>query len=150
VLFGFSFGEFTKWLGMERSNYALVIAQVTVFSPLSMVYFYFRSKQLNRDIEDCATELGANEMDRMGLVWGQLQRNIAGCLIVTFILSWDEYIISWFLSGFEKPYSVYIKNSMESTFDPQIYAIGTLVALITFCLLALVVGLNKKDLSWRA
>ena len=54
-----------------------------------------------------------------------------------FVLSWDEYIVAWFVSGFDKTYPVHVRNMLESTMSPEISAAGVTVALGS-CLLILV------------
>jgi len=128
LIFGLGFLELARFVGIDRTGFSLIIAHIVIFSPLSMTYFYFQIKEMNQDIDNSAFELGASSFDVIFLHMGALKKEITACVIIIFALSWDEYIISWFLTGFQKTYAVHIRNLMESTFSPEIFAIGTLIS----------------------
>jgi len=52
-------------------------------------------------------------------------------------VSWDEFIISWFVSGFDITLPVKIFNLVQGTISPQINAIGTVVFGMTITLVLL-------------
>jgi spermidine/putrescine transport system permease protein len=135
VLFGFCFLDFARYLGIARTTEAIIVAHVVIFSPLVAGLCYRRLRQLNPDLEDAARELGASEIRIfIQVVGGQIWRTIVASQILIFVLSWDEFIISWFVSGFEKTYPVQVRNMLESTMSPEIDAIGSVIA-ITSCVL---------------
>jgi len=137
VLFGFCFVEFAGYIGILRTTSAVLIAHIVVFSPLSTALCFHRFRQLNLDIEDAARELGASETKIFfTIVGGQSWRTLIASVIVIFVLSWDEYVISWFVSGFNKTYPVYVRNMLESTMSPEINAVGSIIAVLSLCLMS--------------
>lgn len=145
VLFGFCFFEFATYLGVTRTTGAIVLAHTVVFSPLLMALCYRRLSQLNPDLEDAARELGASEFRIFGQVVGkQIWRTIVASQILIFVLSWDEYIIAWFVSGFEKTYPVQVRNMLESTISPEINAVGAVIAVASCVLIGVAMFLLRR------
>jgi len=145
VLFGFCFAEFAGYIGILRTTISVFIAHVVVFSPLSAALCFHRFRQLNLDIEDAARELGASEIKIFFMIiGGQTWRTLIASGIVIFVLSWDEYIISWFVSGFNKTYPVYVRNMLESTMSPEINAVGSIVAFLSLLLMSMALYLLRN------
>jgi spermidine/putrescine transport system permease protein len=133
IIFGFGFLGMTSILGMDRSLLATVIAHSTIFSPIAISYFFNQIRKMNPDIEMAAQELGAtNSQIIYRIVAGIFRNNLLGVAVICFVLSWDEYIISWFNTGFGKTYPIYLRNMLESSFSPSGFAIGTIVSIVTF------------------
>ncbi len=150
ILYGLGFLEFARNLGIARSGFAVVIAHTVTFSPLATVYLFHQISRLNEDIEFSARELGApNYRVIIEIVGGQIAKNIFVCAIVIFALSWDEYIISWFVSGFQKTYAVQVRNMLESTFSPEVFALGSLIGFFILLLVSIAFGFSRKELTLR-
>lgn len=128
ILYGFAAVPFFKAIDLDRSLAAVVVAHTVVFSPLATALFFQRVRRLDSDLEDAARELGASEIRvQAGIVLGQAWRTAVGSAAMIFVLSWDEYVIAWFVTGFQKTYPIQIRNMVESTLSPEIYAIGCMV-----------------------
>lgn len=145
VLFGFCFLDFARYLDIARTTSAVVLAHTVVFSPLVTALCYRRIRQLNPDLEDAARELGASELRIfVQLIGGQTWRAIVASQILVFVLSWDEYIISWFASGFGKTYPVQVRNMLESTMSPEINAVGSVICIASCILMSIAVLLLRR------
>lgn len=144
LLYGYCFADFSKILGLFRTTLAVIMAHIVVLSPISCALCYHRFRNLNMDIEDAARELGASEFRVLfQIVGGQTWKTILATFLVVYILSWDEYIISWFVSGFNKTYPVHIRNILESTMSPEIFSAGSLIAVISILLFCISIMLLK-------
>ena len=129
ILFGISFLQFARLLGFSRTLFAVVLAHTAIFSPVALALCYHRCRQLSVDLEQAAREFGASETRILLQVVGlQMWRTVVAGMSVVFVLSWDEYIVSWFVSGFDKTYPVHVRNMLESTMSPEIDAAGVTVA----------------------
>jgi spermidine/putrescine transport system permease protein len=131
ILYGFSLAEFARLVGFSRSPVGVIIGQIVVFSPLAVTYYTFTISGLNEDVEFAAEQLGAKTYKIYEIVFRQLRYNSMLLFFVLFALSWDEYIISWFLSGFDKNYVVQVRNMLESSFSLEVFAVGTITVFIT-------------------
>lgn len=147
ILYGLGFLEFTRHIGIARTLLAMIIGHTVIFSPLATVYFYHQISKLNKDIEHAARELGAAEFTIIiQIVAGQIKKNIFVCWTIVFALSWDEYIVSWFVTGFKKTYAVQVRNMLESTFSPEVFAVGSITGVISLILLSVVYRFSRKEL----
>jgi spermidine/putrescine transport system permease protein len=150
ILYAVGLLQFSRYIYIQRTHIAIIIGHVVVLSPIATAYFYRCIRHLNPDIESAARELGASEFSVLSnVVAGQLYKNIGACALLIFVLSWDEYIISWFVSGFDKTYPVHVRNMLESTFSPVIFAIGTIIGLFCFALLTLAVSWSTREFQFK-
>ena len=74
---------------------------------------------------------------------------IIAALLITTALSFDEFMIAWFVSGFQPTLPVAIYSVLVAAIDPSLNAIGTVVfaisCLVLVCLeLVLLPLLLKK------
>ena len=66
-----------------------------------------------------------------------------GLLIFTF--SWDEFMISWFVSGFNQTISIKVWTMLKTAISPEINALGTIIVLFSVGLLITAfILINKK------
>jgi len=138
LLFGLSFSQLSQAIGISRTLAAVVLAHVVLFCPIVVVLTFHRCRQLDPNVEAAARELGASDWQLLfGIVWRQVWATVVAGAAIVFVLSWDEYIVAWFLTGFEKTYPVHVRNMLESTLSPEIHAAGVIVA-IGSCLVVLV------------
>lgn len=59
---------------------------------------------------------------------------LAGVFLLTFTLSFDEFILAWFVSGFDETLPVKIWGMMRSGINPTISAIGAIVFVMSITL----------------
>lgn len=144
LLYGLSFASFARAMGFDRNLFAVTIAHIAIYAPVAMGLCFHRCCQLNDELEDAARELGASELTvALSVVIPQIWRTLAASLIVVFVLSWDENVVAWFVSGFDKTYPVYVKNLLESTMSPEVNAVGFVIALGSFGLVAIAIRLLR-------
>lgn len=135
LVFGFAFLTFARALGLARTVLGVGIAHSVVFSPIVASALFQRCRALDPRPEYAAREMGASSLRvLLAVVVGQVRHTvlIAGSLV--FLLSWDEYIIAWFVSGFAKTYPVRVRDMLESTMSPEIAAAGTVIGIASVLL----------------
>jgi spermidine/putrescine transport system permease protein len=144
IIVGFAFMGFANLVGILRTTGAVIIAHCVVFSPVVTTIFLQRMRALNPEVEEAAWELGASRLMIWSIIAGQMKSTAIASALVVFVLSWDEYVISSLVSGFSKTYPVYVRTILEATFSPEIYAIGSIVAIFSFMIVATAVSLARK------
>jgi spermidine/putrescine transport system permease protein len=60
---------------------------------------------------------------------------IISALCLTAAVSFDEFAVSWFVSGLNKTLPVAILEIVQGNIDPQVNAIGTFVFLVSMTLI---------------
>jgi len=59
---------------------------------------------------------------------------VVSALCLTAAVSFDEFIVAWFVSGLNRTVPVLILEILQGNVDPQINAIGTVVFLTSMSL----------------
>ncbi len=138
MLLGLGILVFLNNIGLQRSLLAVSIGHTVFAAPLAMMIIDARLATLPRSLEEAAWDLGAN---RIRAVWEvivpQAFPGVASAFLLTFTLSFDEFIIAWFLSGFDVTLPVKIWGMMRSGVNPTLNAIGAIVFVISISLTAL-------------
>jgi spermidine/putrescine transport system permease protein len=89
-------------------------------------------------LEEAAWNLGSNQWRTIReVVLPQALPAIVAAFLITMAVSWDEFIIAWFVSGFDITLPVKIFNLVQGTISPQINAIGSIVFGMTITLVLL-------------
>lgn len=119
---------------------SMILAHTTF--GLSYVVFVVRArlKDFDRSLEEAARDLGASSATVFARITLPLIfPGIASGFFLSFILSFDDFIISFFTAGVGTdtlPLKIY--SLMRHGFDPQIYALSSLMLLLT--MVGLVLG----------
>jgi spermidine/putrescine transport system permease protein len=90
-------------------------------------------------LEQAAWNLGATEWAAIReVVLPQAWPALIAAFLLSMTVSWDEFIVAWFISGMEVTLPVYIWTSFQAEISTAVNAIGTVAfaVSITFVLLA--------------
>jgi spermidine/putrescine transport system permease protein len=91
--------------------------------------------------------LGASEYQiALQVVLPQLAKACAGTAIICGLISWDEFIITWFVSGFHKTLPTLVYGMLGNTIDPSLYALGTLITAVSLTLIIVLASVMKNQI----
>ncbi len=89
-------------------------------------------------IEEAAADLGAGPWKVfLRVTVPQIWPVVLGATSLAFALSFDEFVITFFVTGSQSTLPLYIWSSMRRTIDPSINTISTLLLATTLILFAL-------------
>ncbi|MFA5122333.1 ABC transporter permease [Zavarzinia sp.] len=119
-------------LALPKSLALVTLGHVAVNLPLAFTICLAQMGGHQEVLERAARDLGASEFRvltrvTVPLLWPALFASF--CLCFTF--SWDEFIISFFLSGFDVTLPVAIWEMMRAGINPKINAAGTIVFILS-------------------
>lgn len=116
-------------IGVRLSLLTLVLGHVTFTLVYVTVIVGSRLRTITRDLEEAGMDLGATEFQTFRLVvLPQLAPALAGAGLLAFVLSFDDFVTSLFLSGTEvSPLPVRIYGMLRFGLTPEVNAIGTLM-----------------------
>ena len=120
-------GLFSR-LGLHDELYSVIIAHSLVFTAPALAIIQLRLAQMPAALEEAAWDLGANEWKaiwRVVIPWAL--PGILGGWLLAFTFSFDEFVIAWFVSGFDQTLPVAIYNFMVTSHEPTLNAIGAIV-----------------------
>ena len=139
---------FGRLIGMRTSlNFGtMLIAHVTFCLPYVILQVLPKLRQMDPALPEAAMDLGCTPLRAFAKVeLPEIFPGILTGLIMSFTLSLDDFVISYFTSGngFETlPIRIY--NMTKKTVTPKMYALAT---LIFFVILALLLVTNLSDRS---
>jgi spermidine/putrescine transport system permease protein len=120
-------------LGISLSPATIIIGHVTFAIPYVGVVVGSRLVGLDPAIEEAAADLGATRLQTLRLVViPQLLPAIAGAALLVFLISFDDFVTSFFMSGLgTQPLPLFIYSLIRVGVSPEINAIGTLLIAVT-------------------
>jgi spermidine/putrescine transport system permease protein len=111
----------------------LVIAHVMFCLSFVVVTVKARLVGLDARLEQAAMDLYANEWQTFRLVTLPLAMpGIVAAAMLSFSLSFDDFIVTNFTSGQSVTFPLYIYGSKLKDFPPQLFVVGTIMFLISF------------------
>src|SRR5205807_7729515 len=127
VVLGLGQFQVAFWSHMQDTITAYVLAHITIALPYAIITIGASLQVFDRRLEEAALNLGATPWRS---VWHVLlpviRPGLVAAGIFTFITSFDEFIITYFLSTRRVTVPIQIFNSLSFQLDPSIAAISGL------------------------
>ena len=134
-------------IGMSGQLWSIICAHSVLTAPFAMAIIRLRLNQMDPDLEAASWNLGGSEWATMrNVILPYCRPAIISSLCLTAAVSFDEFAISWFVSGLNKTVPVIILEIVQGNIDPQVNAIGTFVF---FTSITLVIMAQIFFLTWQ-
>jgi spermidine/putrescine transport system permease protein/putrescine transport system permease protein len=132
-------------VGWQLSLETVMVAHITFSISYVTVVVRARLSALNPETEQAALDLGATRWGTLRLVTlPELWPAIVAAALLTFALSFDDFVLSFFTTGESpQPLPVRIYSAIRFGVTPTINAIGTLMLTVSALLIALAVALPR-------
>lgn len=124
--------SFLARIQFDRSLLTVLIAHVVFAFPFVFILLRTAFDRLDLSLEEVARDLGAAPLlvfRRVTLP--QIAPVLAGAAALAFMLSFDEFLITFFVIGDEQTLPVYIFSRLRRTVDPGINVASTLLLAVT-------------------
>lgn len=138
LILGLGMLSFFSLVSLVGTLQAVIVGHIVICAPFAMALIRMRLADMSPDIEPAAWNLGASRwttMLRVTVPW--CLPSIIASLAITAAVSFDEFMIAWFVSGLEETLPVRILAMLQGQVSPRINAIGSCVFFITICLAAI-------------
>jgi len=136
LILGIGFLGLLSRMHLEGQLYSIVIAHVALTTPTAMALIQLRLSQMPASLEEAAWNLGATEWQALWkVILPSALAGIAGGWLLAFTFSFDEFVIAWFVSGFQPTLPVTIYGYLAGSADPSLNAIATIIFLFSILLL---------------
>lgn len=124
-------------IGVEPGLLAIVIAHVTFITPIVIFVVAQRLRTLDPSLEQASQDLGAGPVRTFfNVVFPSIRTTLLAAALLGFTVSFDEVIVTFFVSGSEQTLPVHIWTLLRQGFSPAINAILTLIAVFSIALIA--------------
>jgi spermidine/putrescine transport system permease protein len=138
-------------LGIALQTWTVIMGHVLICLPFSIAILNAAFQALDRSLEEAAIDLGETRVSTFRLVILPLvMPGIISSLLIAFTISFDEFIVSYFLTGSSPTLPVYIYGQFRYPAKvPVIMALGTLLVLGSFVLLSIAEYFRRRGIKRR-
>ncbi len=146
LVIGISLLLFYTFIKLELGIFSILLAHVSFSIPLTTLVIIARMQRIDRTLEDAAMDLGADEWTTMRKVTLPLLKpGILAAALLTFPWSFNDFVITFFVSGVGSstlPIRVY--SMIRLGVSPVINALGTLIVVIPLILVVFGLLLERR------
>ncbi len=149
IITGVSLSLLFLFLNIEMGIWTLILAHMTFNIPYVILSVMPRLRQLNRHTYEAALDLGANPMTAFfKVIIPEIMPGIVNGLMLSFTLSLDDFVISYFTSGSKaQTLAMAIYGMTRRRVTPEINALSTLLFVAVLTLLIVINVRQNKDLK---
>jgi len=138
IIMGLTLLIFIRLLNIPLSMFTILLGHVSFTTPLVMFQISGRLMRMGPNYQFAAQDLGANPVQTFWYVtFPMIKTALIGAGLLAFTVSFDEIVISYFLTGTWMTLPVYIYGMMRFGLSPKIYAISALVLCFSLALIIL-------------
>ena len=134
---------------LELGILSILFAHISFSIPLTTLVIIARMQRLDRNLEDAAMDLGADEWTTMRKVTLPLLKpGILAAALLTFPWSFNDFVITFFVSGVGSstlPLRVY--SMIRLGVSPMVNALGTLIVVVPLIIVIIGVLIEKRSTS---
>jgi len=130
---------FTRFVHIPLGYPSIIISHIVFSTPLAVFVILGRMQRIDWAWEEAAMDLGANRYRTFIRVTGpQLMPAIAAAAVMVFPWSFDDFVITYFVSGIgSTTLPIYVYSQMRFGATPVINTIGTLFVVVTIAALVI-------------
>ena len=120
----------------------MIMAHITFDTPYVLFAVLPKLRQTNNNLYEAALDLGCTPMQAVRkVIIPEIMPGIVTGALLSFTMSLDDFIISYFTSYTEQNLSMIIYSAARKGIEPTIYALSTIMFIVVLVLLII---LNKR------
>ncbi|MDB5524333.1 MAG: Spermidine Putrescine transporter permease [Rhizobium sp.] len=125
-------------LKIPLSVFTIGLGHLVVCLPFSISVLLSRLESFDRSLEEASRDLGENAFTTFWrIILPMAAPGIVSSLLLTFTISFDEFVVSFFLAGTETTLPVYLWSQLRFPAKlPVVLALGSLVLLVSFVMIS--------------
>lgn len=149
LILGISLLVLIKHLGLDLSLATVAIGHILIAVPFSMLVMISRLEGFDRNLEEASLDLGENAWTTFWYVTFPLAfPGIVASLLLTFTLSFDEFILAFFLGGKQATLPLFIWSQLRFPQKlPNVLALGSCILLVSTLVIALAEWFRRRNLK---
>jgi ABC-type spermidine/putrescine transport system permease subunit II len=119
-------------LNVPRGVPAVVLGHVIYTLPFATFVVVSGMQDFDKSVEEAAMSLGADELQTVWEVTLPLLKpSLIAAALFSFTLSFDEFLIAFFVSGSDSTLPVRIWTMVRTDIAPEVYSISVIVLIIS-------------------
>lgn len=134
VIVGISLLILVNLIGLGPSRISIVLGHILVALPTTVVVMRSRFAAIPKTIREAALDLGASDWTTFRRVMLPLSLPaVLSAFMLAFLISFDEFIVVFFLAGTEPTLPLYIWSQLRFPRSlPTVMALGTVILAVSF------------------
>ncbi len=146
IIFGVALLLMVSTLGIPLSLYTIAAGHIIICLPFAIATLLPRFEGYDAAMEEAAADLGENGWYVFWRVTVPIiLPGIVASLLLTFTVSFDEFVMAFFLGGTDLTLPLYVWGQLRiPRAFPVVLALGTLILLFSFALVFLGLKINKS------
>ncbi|MDH3688100.1 MAG: ABC transporter permease [Gammaproteobacteria bacterium] len=137
--------------GIELSLFTIGLGHMLFCVPFSMLVMISRMEGFDKSMEEAAQDLGEN-------AWGTFWRvtfplvvpGVVASLLLTFTISFDEFVLAFFLSGTDVTLPVFIWSQLRFPNRlPAVLALGACILMASFVLVTFAEWFRRRGVQLK-
>lgn len=146
VVTGVAMLAYFSSLGLQLSLWTVILGHVVFGLPVAMGLILARLSQFPRILEEAAYDLGARPGQVfLGIIFPYIRSAVISGAMLAFTLSFDEVVVTIFLTGRENTLPMEIWARLRTDITPEIAAAATLVLLASTAIVLLNQLVTARD-----
>jgi spermidine/putrescine transport system permease protein len=139
IVLGISLLLLLNFVGMPLSLLSVMLGHVLICVPCAVTVLMSRFEGFDKSLEEASLDLGESAwMTFWRVTFPLVLPGIISSLLLTFIVSFDEFLIAYFLAGTDATLPIYIWGQLRFPYKlPVVLALGAVI-LVVSCLLVVV------------
>ena len=138
IILGISLLSFFSFLDISRSLFTVILGHAIFCIPFAVLIMNSRLEGFDVSVEEAAKDLGANTLQTFRYVTFPIIRpSIIGVIMLTFALSFDEFLVTFFIIGRQNTLPIVIWGMLRRGVSPTINVIATMVLVFSMTLIVI-------------
>lgn len=138
IILGISLLSFFAAIDFKRSLLTVIFGHCIFCIPFAVLIMNSRLSGFDISVEEAAKDLGATTMQTFRYVTFPLIRpSIIGIMMLTFALSFDEFLVTFFIVGKRNTLPIVIWGMLRRGVSPTINSIATMVLFFSMTLIVI-------------
>lgn len=146
IVTGISMLNMFKMFGFNLNLQTVIIGYATALLAVVVTQIFARLQRLPKSLEEASADLGAGPLKTfLFITLPNIKSAIFGAGLLSFVLSFDEIPVTFFLTGRDNTLPMYIYSTMRRGVTPEINAVGSIIVLMSLILIIASVLITIRD-----
>lgn len=140
---------FRQYLGIQLSLWTVGAAHVMMTIPFAMLVLIARLENFDRSLEEASADLGMSAWQTLYRITLPLAMpGIISSLLLCFIVSFDEFMLAFFLCGNQSTLPIYMFGLLRFPESmPMLLALGTCILFVSMLVVTMTEALRLKQVE---
>ena len=136
-------------LGIPLSLWTVGFAHMLLCTPFAMLVLISRMEGFDKSLEEAALDLGEGDwMTFWRVSFPIVLPGIIASLLLTFTISFDEFVLAFFLTSTDPTLPIYIWSSLRFPLKlPPVLALGATILVLSFIVVSFAEWIRRRGVK---